>query len=104
MTDRSSPLELEQADKTFLDSKDRKSTPSELQSLRHLVCRLLLEKKNKNILSPARSIQWSVSARMSLIHLTRTTRYFSSSRDYVDHLHIPRSHFHLIAQSSIRSI
>src|SRR5437899_8032308 len=26
---------------------DRKSTPSELQSLRHLVCRLLLEKKKK---------------------------------------------------------
>src|SRR5262245_30803056 len=27
------------------DGKDRKSTTSELQSLRHLVCRLLLEKK-----------------------------------------------------------
>src|SRR5690625_6283995 len=29
-------------------SKDRKSTPSELQSRGHLVCRLLLEKKKNN--------------------------------------------------------
>src|SRR5690349_24067785 len=29
-------------------SRDRKSTPSELQSRRDLVCRLLLEKKNIN--------------------------------------------------------
>src|ERR1035438_6604159 len=30
---------------SFVANSDRKSTPSELQSLRHLVCRLLLEKK-----------------------------------------------------------
>src|SRR5258705_7915134 len=36
---------------------DRKSTPSELQSLRHLVCRLLLEKKNKQLLTSSSGIK-----------------------------------------------
>src|SRR5438874_8991135 len=41
----------ELAQSTSADIEDRKSTPSELQSRRDLVCRLLLEKKKKRYIS-----------------------------------------------------
>src|SRR3712207_8658137 len=39
---------FERARATLSAGQDRKSTPSELQSRQYLVCRLLLEKKNRS--------------------------------------------------------
>src|SRR5262245_62421770 len=45
---------------------------SELQSLRHLVCRLLLEKKNKK-----KQKQQSVNEKDTIVNITRNTIYNS---------------------------
>src|ERR1039458_5698846 len=50
---------------------------SELQSLRHLVCRLLLEKKKKNINKPTRRSQ-NPQVKSSLMHMSGVLVLFVS--------------------------